>query len=202
MKNYWKQKLISENEELKNIWGMLIHGWKKEGEDRENLYRFRVPLNIMAFLCRRMMERTYIAHKENKKFPNKYKELEVRILKGGCARQSFYKNIESMQYSDTFRNKIEIYEEFYEICNYIIHENGSVCVDDLVSYDGKGDRLMKLIEDASFYYQVGTHNLRKRFNCSQSISWFIQWSDEKPGEVFIDIKSLMRAFEKFIKLYD
>lgn len=148
------------------------------------------------------MEQNYLASRENKNYQNIYKKIGVRILKENSTERPFYKNTEQMQYSDTFKNKIEVQVEFYEVCNYIIHESGSSYADDMVSYNEEGNQSIKSSDETSFFYHVETHNLRKRFNHPIIISWFVQWSDEKSGDVLIDIESLIKAFEKFIELYD
>lgn len=201
MRKYISQKLTFEFNELKSIWDILVRDWKQKGEDYENLFRFRIPLRSVAFICRSLMESDYIASRErNNESP--YQELRVRILRDKNNGETFYKNIELMQYSDTFRNRGEMSESLYEVCNYIIHELGSSYADDMVSYKKNGLQKIKSVEDVTFYYCVYTHNLRKRFNKGKQISYFVQYADENNGEVLIDINSLLQSFENFITEYN
>jgi len=202
MQKYWEEKLKSEFKILTNTWNIILTNWKSDTEDIENIYRLRIQLNITAFICRKLMEQTYLANKEDHKYKNEYKSIKVRILKNGnICTPSFYKNIDLMQYPDSFKNKAESFVDLYEACNYIIHERGSSYADDMIFYNKDGDKAKKKIEETSIFYCVETHNLRLRFNKPAKISWFVQWSSENKGEVMIDIKSIMIAFFKFIEVY-
>lgn len=202
MKKYWEEKLKSEFKTLTDNWEKTSIDWKSDTEDIENIYRLRVPLNMVAFICRRLMEQTYLANSESSKYQNEYKSIKVRILQNGnICDPSFYKNIDLMQYPDSFKNKVESRIGLYEACNYIIHEQGSSYADDMISYDKTGNKTKKKIDEASIFYCVETHNLRVRFNKPNKISWFIKWSSEKDGQVMIDVKSIMIAFTQFIKMY-
>lgn len=195
-----KNKVKSEFDEIKRIWYPLMRNWKTENEDYEDLYRVRIPLAGIAFWCRYAMKDEYLYSSQTKS-KNSYSNIKVRILIDKNNGETFYKNVNSMEYSDSFQKMGESFEELNEICNFIIHESESVFADDMISYHGD-KRIRKTVSETSFYYCVQTFHLRKRLNKNKTISYSTRLSDENSGEVFIDIDCFLRAVEDFIQKYE
>ena len=200
MKNYWLEKMRSEYSDLVLLWKEVSENWKQSGEDLEKIYQIRVPLSVLAFICRKMMEPSYIAWNENKKCKNRYRGIRVMLLKEGDNRASFDKELDGMQYPDDFEGMIKSEADLYEVCNYLIHESESAYVDDMYLYTDKGNCEVKKRDEVSIYYKLRTQHLRRRASAPEKISYFVEYSDEKTGFVLIDIKSIIEAFEKFINI--
>lgn len=150
-------KLESELFELSSHYESLCESWSKPS-DYEDLFRMRIPLLIVATLLRVI---------------GKHKNSNIEILKDIKNHQNprelmySFSEVSSLIYPDDFRNKVKAQLSLEEVCNYLIHEKGSVYLDNRNELDQK--------EGFQIYYSVYTD---KKEEIAINIEHFIQIAED------------------------
>ena len=111
---YTKEKFTKEINELEFFFNILKKDWKTSKEDYENLFRIRIHLYVVAAIARLYS-------------PKKFNLEAIRDIKSNEEPTLLIYTSEQLGKLDNevFRNKVSTTVSLKEICDYLIHQQGS-----------------------------------------------------------------------------